>query len=105
MIQEKVVRTIAELQSLFLMSVKIVQLYQKGKASQGQITLAKGYASKIVTQAARVAREVMGGNGILIENYAMKAIMDLETGLTGEGTYEMNVLVTGKELTGLAAYF
>ncbi len=31
--------------------------------------------------------------------------MDLETGMTGEGTYEMNTLVTGKELTGLQAYF
>jgi len=31
--------------------------------------------------------------------------MDLETGITGEGTYEMNALVSGRELTGLQAYF
>jgi len=47
----------------------------------------------------------MGGDGILMQNNTIIPLMDVETSLTGEGTYEMNVLVAGKELTGLMAYF
>ena len=46
----------------------------------------------------------MGGNGILIENRAIKSLMDIQTVITGEGTYEINVLVAGKELSGISAY-
>ena len=47
-----------------------------------------------------MAREVMGGNGILLENRTMKHFNDIETMYTGEGTYDINVLVSGRELTG-----
>jgi alkylation response protein AidB-like acyl-CoA dehydrogenase len=46
----------------------------------------------------------MGGNGILIENRAMKALMDIEGVYTYEGTYEINTLVAGRELTGVSAF-
>ena len=42
----------------------------------------------------------MGGNGILLENRTMKHFNDIETMYTGEGTYDINVLVSGRELTG-----
>ena len=47
----------------------------------------------------------MGGDGIIMQNNTIIPLMDMETALTGEGTYEMNTLITGKELTGLMAYF
>ena len=47
-----------------------------------------------------LAREVCGGNGILLENHVMKAFVDNEVNITGEGTYEVNMLVSGRELTG-----
>ena len=46
----------------------------------------------------------MGGNGILHDNYLMRAVADAEAMFTYEGTYDINVLVTGRELTGLAAF-
>jgi len=46
----------------------------------------------------------MGGNGILLENRAIKALMDLEGVHTYEGTYQINQLVAGREITGLAAF-
>ena len=49
---------------------------------------------------ARLAREVMGGNGILVGNRVIKHFNDAETMYTGEGTYDVNVLVSGRELTG-----
>ena len=47
-----------------------------------------------------MARELCGGNGILLENHVMKAMMDIEALHTYEGTYEVNMLVSGREITG-----
>ena len=45
----------------------------------------------------------MGGNGILHDRYVMKALTDVEALYTLEGTYEMNTLIAGRELTGMSA--
>lgn len=47
-----------------------------------------------------LAREVCGGNGILMQNRVMKAFLDMEAMYTYEGTYDINSLVSGRELTG-----
>jgi len=51
-----------------------------------------------------LSREVCGGNGILLENHVMKQLMDMEAIHTYEGTYEINTLVAGREITGFAAF-
>jgi alkylation response protein AidB-like acyl-CoA dehydrogenase len=43
---------------------------------------------------------VCGGNGIILDNHVMKAFLDLESMHTFEGTYDINMLVSGRELTG-----
>jgi glutaryl-CoA dehydrogenase len=63
--------------------------------------------ARITSQAREVcaqAREMMGGNGILIENRAIKAMMDIEGVHTYEGTYEINTLICGGEITGISAF-
>jgi alkylation response protein AidB-like acyl-CoA dehydrogenase len=47
---------------------------------------------------------VYGGNGITHENYVMKALADMEAIYTYEGTYDINTLVAGRELTGVGAF-
>ncbi len=47
-----------------------------------------------------LARECCGGNGIIIDNRVMKAMLDMEAAYTYEGTYDINSLVSGRELTG-----
>ena len=47
---------------------------------------------------------MFGGNGITHENYVMKALADAEAIYTYEGTYDVNTLVAGRELTGLSAF-
>ena len=64
----------------------------------------KALASKVMMKVVLAARECMGGNGILLESHAIKSLMDIQTMITGEGTYEMNVLVAGRELTSLQAF-
>ena len=47
-----------------------------------------------------LAREVLGGNGIILEYHVIKAMNDMEVVYTYEGTYDINSLVSGRELTG-----
>ena len=51
-----------------------------------------------------LGREIMGGNGILLENGAVKHMLDMEVVYTYEGSYDMNTLLAGSELTGLKAF-
>ena len=47
---------------------------------------------------------MMGGNGIIIDNFVMKALVDMETVFTYEGTYDINTLVAGRAITGFPAF-
>ena len=47
-----------------------------------------------------MARDICGGNGILLENHVMKQFMDIEAVHNYEGTYEVNMLISGREITG-----
>jgi acyl-CoA oxidase len=47
---------------------------------------------------------VYGGNGIIHSNYAMKAMADMEAIYSYEGTYDINTLVAGRDITGVAAF-
>jgi len=47
---------------------------------------------------------MLGGNGIIHSNYVMKAFCDMEANYTYEGTYDINALVAGRDLTGISAF-
>jgi len=76
-----------------------------GKCTMGQVARGKAGASLLARQVCQLAREVCGGNGIILENHVMKQLMDIEGMYTYEGTYEINMLVSGRELTGGLAAF
>jgi len=66
----------------------------------GQASRAKLYCAKLGRETIALARECMGGNGILLENRVIKAFMDIEALYTYEGTYDINALISGREITG-----
>ena len=68
--------------------------------TMGQIARAKANVTLQCREVVRLAREVFGGNGILVENRVMKHFNDIEVMYTGEGTYDVNSLVSGRDLTG-----
>ena len=91
-------------QAILLLCFRISQLVDARKARISQIAMAKSFITERLREITRWGREVMGGNGIIHDNYLMRALADAEAMYTYEGTYEVNVLVTGRELTGLAAF-
>lgn len=86
------------------LSARVSEMMDEGRATIGHIAMAKSAGSKWGREVCALAREVCGGNGILIDNQVMKHLMDMEIVHTYEGTYEVNTLVTGREVTGLAAF-
>ena len=69
----------------------------------GMIAMVKAHCSSQARIIANESREIMGGNGILVQYHAMKALLDAEAIYTYEGTYEINMLVAGREVTGMSA--
>ena len=85
---------------------RLSQQFELGSGvTLGQIARAKGNATRLGREVCALARECLGGNGILLENHVMKAMMDMEAIYTYEGTYDINMLVSGRELTGGLAAF
>ena len=70
----------------------------------GMASMGKAYVTERTREVTRLGREMFGGNGIISDNYVMKALVDNEALYTFEGTYEVNTLVAGRELTGFAAF-
>ena len=71
-----------------------------GQVSMGAMGRAKGMSTRLGREVVALARETCGGNGILLENHVIKAFMDMEVIHTYEGTYDINMLISGRELTG-----
>eukprot|EP00850_Spirogloea_muscicola_P003662 SM000015S01162 [mRNA] locus=s15:154557:158824:+ [translate_table: standard] len=101
--QEKLVRMLGNVQAMFLMGLRICQLYDLQTMTVGQASLAKAWNTLRAREVVALGRELLGGNGILAEFQVAKAFCDLEPIYTYEGTYEVNMLVVGREITGISS--
>jgi acyl-CoA oxidase len=99
--QEKLVRMLGNIQAMSLLGWRLCKLYEAGTMSPGQASLCKAWNSLRARETVALGRELLGGNGILADFLVAKAFCDLEPIYTYEGTYEVNVLVTGREITGI----
>lgn len=86
-----------------LLALRLGQLKQEELYSFAQVSLAKRDNVRAALQVARMARELLGGNGITVEYRAMRHMANLETVDTYEGTYEIHTLIVGRDITGLNA--
>ena len=104
LMQQKVFKVMSRTQSILFFCYNIYQRHLEGKATIGQIAMAKSFSTEMLREAARYGREALGGNGIVADNHVMKVLVDAEVLYTYEGTYDINLMVSGRELTGYAAF-
>ena len=102
--QERLSRIMGGIQAMLLMCYRVTQLAVEGKATVGVVSLLKAWTTKQAKEIASLARECIGGHGILYQSFVMKAMMDLEAVDCVEGTYDINALICGKDLTGISAF-
>ncbi|KAK7390366.1 hypothetical protein VNO78_25671 [Psophocarpus tetragonolobus] len=102
--QQKLVQMLGNIQAMTLVGWRLCKLYESGKMTPGHASLGKSWISLRARETAALGRELLGGNGILADFLVAKAFCDLEPIYTYEGTYDINTLVTGREVTGFASF-
>lgn len=104
LIQQKLVWMLAEITSMQLGALRLGQLLDQGQMTPEQASLAKLNNAAKARKIAADARDILGGNGILLENIVARHQADLEAIFTYEGTDHVQTLVVGREITGIAAF-
>ena len=103
LIQKKLSEMITEITKAQLLSYQLAVLMDKQKATHAQISMAKRNNVAMAQEVAKEARQILGGMGITGEYPIMRHIMNLETLITYQGTHEMHLLITGRDITGINA--
>jgi glutaryl-CoA dehydrogenase len=103
LIQKKLAEMITEITKAQLLSYQLAVLMDAQKATHAQISMAKRNNVAMAQEVAKEARQILGGMGITGEYPIMRHLMNLETLITYQGTHEMHLLITGKDITGINA--
>ena len=102
--QKKLAEMITEITKAQLLTLRLGQLKNEGRATTGQISMAKRNNVNMALEIAREARQMLGGMGITGDYPIMRHMMNLESVVTYEGTHDIHLLITGMDVTGLSAF-
>lgn len=102
--QEKLVYMLTEITQAQLLNIQLGRMKDNGTLNHTHVSLAKRNNCEKALDIARVAREILGANGILDEYPVMRHSVNLESVKTYEGTHEMHTLIVGEDITGFAAF-
>jgi glutaryl-CoA dehydrogenase len=104
LVQEKLVWMASEISKAQLLSLHVGRLKDAGKVGHQHISMAKRNNVWMALETARMARDILGANGITEDYPIMRHMMNLESVKTYEGTHDIHALILGQHLTGIAAY-
>jgi glutaryl-CoA dehydrogenase len=104
LVQDLLVRMLANVTASACLCARLSQLQQDGKAYDEHSALAKAFCTVRMRETVGYARELLGGNGILLENHVGRFVADAEAIYSYEGTREMNTLIVGRAITGTSAF-
>jgi glutaryl-CoA dehydrogenase len=103
-VQDRLVRMLAEVTSMQLYCLQLGRLAERGELSDTIAGLAKLNNTRKARQVCAEARDMLGGNGILLENHVIRHMADIEAIHTYEGTETMQTLIVGRDITGIGAF-
>jgi glutaryl-CoA dehydrogenase len=103
-IQQRLVSMLADLTAMQLYCVQIARLGEAGRLTPTVAGLAKMHNTRKARAIAADARDLLGGNGILLDYQVMRHMVDLEAIHTFEGTETMQTLIVGRAITGIGAF-
>ncbi|MGD0474979.1 MAG: acyl-CoA dehydrogenase family protein [Candidatus Velthaea sp.] len=104
LVQDKLVRMLGEITAMQLLCLRLSQLLDERKATQGAASLAKLMNCQKARKVVADARDLLGGNGILLDYHVGRHFADMEAVYTYEGTDHMQMLVVGKDICGVSAF-
>jgi glutaryl-CoA dehydrogenase len=103
LVQDLLVRMLANITASAAMCTRVSQLQDEGRLADEHASLAKMFCTMRMRETVGWARELMGGNGILLENHVGRYVADAEAIYSYEGTREINSLIVGRAVTGAGA--
>jgi glutaryl-CoA dehydrogenase len=104
LVQDLLVRMLCNVTASACLCARLAQMQADGAARDEHSALAKAFCTVRMRETVGYARELLGGNGILLENQVGRFVADAEAIYSYEGTREINTLVVGRAITGLSAF-
>lgn len=104
MIQQKLVTMLGHLTAIQSMALRVSRMQQSGVSKDEHTSLAKQYCAARCRDIVALARDMMGGNGILLDYHVARHFTDAEAIYSYEGTNEINTLIVGRAITGEGAF-
>jgi glutaryl-CoA dehydrogenase len=103
-VQDRLVKMLAEVTSMQLYCLRLGRLIEEGRFTDTIAALAKMNNTRKARQVCWEARDLLGGNGILLDFHVIRHMADLEAIHTYEGTETIQTLIVGKDITGVGAF-
>lgn len=104
LVQDQLVRMLSRVTASMAVCHRLSQLQDEGRFTDEQASLAKAFCTVSARETVGLARELLGGNGILLEEQVGRFVADAEAIYSYEGTREINTLIVGRAVTGLSAF-
>lgn len=104
LVQTRLAGMLAEVTAMQLLCLRLSQLLEAGAMTDGMAAMAKMHNARRARQVVADAREILGGNGILLDYHVARHQADMEATFTYEGTDAIQSLIVGREITGLSAF-
>jgi glutaryl-CoA dehydrogenase len=104
MIQSTLVEMLGDVTAMQLYAIRMGRLIAEGKVEETMAALAKYYCTVRARNVCRLARDILGGNGVTLDFHVMRHLCDMEALITYEGTAEIQSLIVGRHITGQGAF-
>ena len=104
LVQDLLVKMLGNVTASLGLTVRVAELQEAGRCTDAQAALAKAYCTSRMRETVAYAREVLGGNGILLDHDVARFFNDAEALYSYEGTREINTLIVGRAITGIGAF-
>lgn len=104
LVQNKLANMLAETTAIQLMCFRMAQLQEQGRLTGPMASLAKMSTAKKARWICAEARDILGGNGLLLDFHVARHMTDMEVVHTYEGTDSIQALIIGRDVTGISAF-
>ncbi|MGD1118824.1 MAG: acyl-CoA dehydrogenase family protein [Dehalococcoidales bacterium] len=104
LVQEKLVTMLMEITKGQLLAYRLGRLMDQGQATYAQISMAKKNNIAVARMCASTARELLGANGVSLENSPIRHMANIEAVYTYQGTDDIHTLILGNDITGISAF-
>ena len=104
LVQRKLAQMLTDITMGQLLAYRLGQLREQGRLAFDQVSMAKRNNVAMALKTARVARDMLGANGILADYPVFRHMANLESVSTYEGTHDIHTLILGQSITGISAF-